>query len=378
MRIVFTGGGTGGHFYPIIAVAEAVREHAKKHQLVEPELIYSGPEQFDERALFENGIRFIQSPAGKIRRYSSVFNITDSFKTILGVVKALAQLFSLYPDVVFSKGGYASVPTVIAARILGIPIVIHESDAKPGRANILAGKFAKRIAISFPETASYFKNTEGRIAVTGTPVRKELHRIDKEGGREMLDIPPNIPVILILGGSLGSKKINNTVLEALPDLVKGAAVVHQTGKAHFDEVQGTAAVILEKSEYKERYQAFPFLSVLSMRMAAGAATVIVSRAGSGTIAEISLWNKPSILIPIPETVSHDQRTNAYAYARTGGAVVIEEANLTSHVLSSEIMQIISDPMRQAEMAERGHSFSRPDAADVLAEELIALALLHEN
>ena len=378
MRIIFTGGGTGGHFYPIIAVAEAVRALAKKKQLVEPELIYSGPEQFDERALFESDIRFIQSPAGKVRRYTSIYNVTDTIKTFVGILKALVQLFSLYPDVVFSKGGYASVPTVLAARILGIPVVIHESDAKPGRANVLASRFAKRIAISYPETAEYFKKTKGTVALTGTPVRKELHGIDREGGKALLKLPEHMPLVLVLGGSLGSARINETLLAALPDILPHAAVVHQTGKSHYDGVVGTAEVILTAHQNKEHYHAFPFLSVLSMRMAAGAATVTVSRAGSGTIAELSLWKKPAILIPIPEEISHDQRTNAYAYARTGGAIVIEESNLTPHVLSSEIVSIVQDPVRQAEMAEKGHLFARPEAAETLAEALIALALQHES
>jgi UDP-N-acetylglucosamine--N-acetylmuramyl-(pentapeptide) pyrophosphoryl-undecaprenol N-acetylglucosamine transferase len=156
MTIVFTGGGSGGHFYPIIAIAEALQDLVREKHLVEPKLYYMAPTSFDEKALFENGIIFISTPAGKVRRYASIRNFTDSFITIVGTISALFTLFRLYPDVVMSKGGYASVPTTLAARILGIPVIIHESDAKPGRANLLASKWAVRIAISFESAAKFF------------------------------------------------------------------------------------------------------------------------------------------------------------------------------------------------------------------------------
>ena len=147
MTIVFTGGGSGGHFYPIIAISEALRDLVREKQLVPPKLYYLAPTSFDQNALFENGIIFIKISAGKVRRYNSLRNITDFFFTLVGTISALFTLFRLYPDVVVSKGGYGSVPTVFAAYLLRIPIIIHESDAKPGRANLLAAPWAKKIAI---------------------------------------------------------------------------------------------------------------------------------------------------------------------------------------------------------------------------------------
>jgi len=378
MKVVFAGGGSGGHFYPIIAVAEALEEIVTERHLIAPQLYYFAPTPFDEEALFENRIVYQNVPAGKLRRYPSMKNLTDIFATVYGYFVALGLLFRLTPDVVFSKGSYASVPVVLAAKTLGIPIIIHESDARPGRANLLASRFAYRIAIAFESARGYFPaKTRGAIARIGIPVRREVAHIEREGARELLGLDITVPTVLILGGSLGSKRINETVLQALPDLVSFANVIHQTGKDHFEDIRKTAPVVLEGSEHATRYHPFPYLNAESIRRAAGAANVIISRAGSTAITEMSLWGVPAILIPIPERVSHDQRTNAYAYARTGGAVVLEEGNITPHVLASEARRIMSDPATASAMAAGARTFTTADAARLVAEEIITIALSHE-
>ncbi|MBA3789060.1 UDP-N-acetylglucosamine--N-acetylmuramyl-(pentapeptide) pyrophosphoryl-undecaprenol N-acetylglucosamine transferase [Patescibacteria group bacterium] len=379
MKIVFTGAGSGGHFYPLIAVAEEVHRIARERDLVEPRLYYMGPQAFDEQALFANNIEYLRSPAGKMRRYASARNITDIFVTLWGTFWCLLKLFRLYPDVVFSKGGYASVPTVLAAHFLGIPIVIHESDAKPGRANILASKYAYRIAVAFESVATYLpEKVRGKIALTGTPIRKGLSLPEAEGAKQLLGLDPTVPTVLIIGGSLGSMRINRIVLEGLISLVSSVNVIHQTGKDNFRETETESAVILQNDPNKTRYHVFPYLAADSLREAAGAADLIVSRAGSSSINEISFWKKPAILIPIPESISHDQRTNAYSYAHTGAAVVLEEENMTPHLLVSEIRRITSDPALAKNMGEKGSSFANLDAARIIAEELIAISLSHET
>jgi UDP-N-acetylglucosamine--N-acetylmuramyl-(pentapeptide) pyrophosphoryl-undecaprenol N-acetylglucosamine transferase len=379
MTIAFTGGGTGGHFYPIIAIAEALGDLVREEQLIAPKLYYLAPQPFDEKALFENGIAYTRIPAGKMRRYKSLKNITDLLVTFIGTLYAIIVLFRLYPDVVVSKGGYGSVPAVLAARLLRIPVIIHESDAKPGRANLLAAKWAKKIAISFEGAAAYFpKNAKNKIARTGIPIRKALMRIETEGARQYLNLEKDIPIILILGGSQGSTRINESVLSSLPDLVSFASIIHQTGQANFKNVEAVAAVVLAKSQYANRYHPFNYLSEVSLQRAAGAADVVVSRAGANSIAEIGLWKKPAVLIPIPESVSHDQRSNAYAYARTGAAIVIEEENLTPHLLASEIRRIINDPELGKRMGKAAEGFTDPDAARILAREVLAIALQHES
>ena len=376
MTIAFTGGGTGGHFYPIIAIAEAVNDLIREKNLVVPKLYYLAPNSFDQNALFENGITYVSVPAGKLRRYASWRNMGDFFITLAGTLAAVFILFRLYPDVVVSKGGYGSVPTVLAAWLLRIPIIIHESDAKPGRANLLGAKFAAKIAISFDSAAAFFPpNVRSRIARTGIPVRKALATIDIEGARQYLELEKEVPTIFILGGSQGAQKINETVLSALPNLVSLGNVIHQTGLAHFTNVEAIARVVLAESS---RYHPINYLSETSLRRAASVADLVVSRAGANSIAEIGLWKKPAILIPIPESVSHDQRTNAYSYARTGAAVVLEEENLTPHLLVSEVRRVLADPALAKRMGESAAGFTDPDAARILANEVLAIALSHES
>lgn len=378
MKIVFTGGGTGGHFYPLIAIAESLNDLCRERRLIAPQLYFLAPEKLDEKALFENAITFVSIPAGKVRRYASLSNVTGFITTFIGTIKAVLTLFQIYPDVVVSKGGYGSVPTTMAARILRIPLIIHESDAKPGRANLLASKWAAKIAISFDSAADLFPaKVRSKIARTGIPIRRALTRVESEGAREYLKLEPGVPTILVLGGSLGSKKINETIVAALPDLVSFANVIHQTGNANFEETQGIAKVTLEGNEHAGRYHPFNYLAAISLQRAAGVADIVVSRAGSTTIAEISVWKKPSIIIPISEAVSHDQRSNAFAYARTGAALVLEEANLTPHLLASEIRRIVTDKALAAKMSEHAAGFSDADAANILAEEVVSIALSHE-
>ena len=378
MKIVFTGGGTGGHFYPIIAVAEELRRISRERRLLAPKLYYIAPSAFDMEALFENEIQFESCPAGKVRRYFSIQNFTDLFVTATGYFMALGSLFRIYPDLVFSKGGYASVPVVLAAKTLGIPVMIHESDAKPGRANLMASKFAFRIATAFESAAVFFpEKVRSKIARTGIPIRSEIMRLEPEGARQELGLDTSVPTVLILGGSSGARAINDVVLASLPELLEVANIIHQTGKDNFVEVERTAKVIAEKSPYIARYHPFPYLNTLSMRRSAGAADLIISRAGMTAVAEIALWKKPAILIPIPEAISHDQRTNAYAYAHTGAAVVLEEANLTPNILASEVRRITGDPALRKTMSENGALFANADAATIIAEEMIAIGLSHE-
>ncbi len=379
MKIVFTGGGTGGHFYPIIAIAEAIHETMKERRLLEAELYFYGPAPFDERALYEHGITYVATPAGKMRQYFSVANFFDVFKTGWGTFQTLLSLYRLFPDVIFSKGGYGSMPTLIAARILGIPVVAHDSDAVPGRATLYATRFAKKIAISYDEAMPYLPEpVRAKTAMTGNPVRSELQIAATQGAKDFFELEPNVPVLLILGGSLGAEPINNTILEALPDLVNRYQVVHQTGRAHVDVVTKVAGVILDKNERRYRYKPFGYLSPLELKMGAGAADLVISRAGSGTISEIASWGRASIIIPIPQKISRDQHANAFAYARTGAAEVIEQNNLTPHLLVAEIDRLFTNPKARNDMAESAKKFAKPDAAKVLALAVIAVALEHED
>ncbi len=380
MKIVFTGGGTGGHFYPLIAIAEAMRDLVAEQQIIPPQLYYLADRPYDEESLFANNIVFLKAPAGKIRRYVSLSNVTDMFVTLWGVVTCYFILLKLYPDVIISKGGYASVPTVLAAALLRIPIIVHESDAKPGRANLLGAKYAARIAVAFESAVEGFpEKLRSKVAKVGIPVRKELMQLlERAEAMAALGLDQSIPTVFIVGGSSGSLRINETVLDALTNLVSFANVIHQTGKAHYKSVEKTGKVIIENTGHADRYHAYPYLNVENMRRAAASADVIITRAGTGSITEISLWGVPAILIPIPESVSHDQRANAYAYAHTGAAVVLEEANLSPHVLASEANRIAMDPSVSAHMRQSAAGFANPLAGRLIAEEALRIALSHEG
>jgi len=374
MRILFTGGLTGGHFYPIIAIAKELTAVAKEEHALPPEIFFMAPDPFDKRSLFENNITYLYAPAGKVRRYFSVQNFFDLFKTGTGVLKAIYTIFNIYPDVVFGKGGGGSFPALFAARLLRIPVIIHESDTRPGRVNTWAGKFAREIAVAYPDTASFFP--EGKATWTGMPVRKEITMPIRDGAYEFLKLEPSIPTILVLGGSLGSQKMNDALIDILPALLEKYQIIHQTGEANYKEVVGTAQVVLENNPSIHRYKPFGFLNELALRMSASVATIVITRAGS-SLFEIASWRLPAIVIPISPEVSHDQTSNAFAYARSGAATVIEEKNLSPHVLEHEINQLMDNDEKRKSMIEAAMSFSKPDAARKIAKAIFAIAIPHE-
>ncbi|MEK7071465.1 MAG: UDP-N-acetylglucosamine--N-acetylmuramyl-(pentapeptide) pyrophosphoryl-undecaprenol N-acetylglucosamine transferase, partial [Patescibacteria group bacterium] len=376
MKIVFTGGGTGGHFYPIIAVVEKVNQIIDQENIIGAKLYYISDNPYDKEILFENGLLYEEASAGKIRTYFSFRNFLDVFRTFFGVMNAIFKMFTIYPDVVFGKGGYASFPTIFAARLLRIPIIIHESDSAPGRVNKWAGHFAKKVAVSFKEAADYFPKKS--VAWTGHPIRTEIeHPAERGKALEYFKLESNVPVILILGGSQGAEIINDTVLGALPRLIKNYQIIHQTGVGNFKVVSTEAEVVLADNPDKARYMPIPFLSSLAMKMAAGAATLIVSRAGS-TLFEIASWGIPSILIPFTNSNADHAKKNAFHYAHAGACIVVEEMNMTANILSSEIERITADKEMLSKMSRGAKTFHKPDAAIKIARELVDMALSHEK
>ncbi len=378
MKILLTGGGTGGHFYPLIAVAESIREIARKEKILAPKIYYMANQRYNAKVLFDQEIEYIHVAAGKKRinprGISKLLNFIDIFKMGFGVAEALVKMFFLMPDVIFAKGGYVSYPALFAGRFFKIPIIIHESDSVPGRVSKWAGKFATKIAVSYKEASEFFD--EDKVAYTGNPVRQEINQILSNGAAEYLGLEADVPVIFVMGGSIGAKIINDTILESLPRLVEKYQVIHQTGKANIEEVRRTANVILENNAHKTRYRPFDYLNSLSMRMCAGAASVIISRGGS-TVFEIALWGVPSIIIPITDSHGDQQRKNSYNFARSGGCVVIEESNLSTEIILNEVDRIVNNENVRQRMIEGAKTFARPDAGEVIAKEILKIALKHE-
>lgn len=377
MKILFTGGGTHGHFYPIIAVIEELEQLVGERKLLPPALYFAAPENPVPQLLFDHRVTFVKTSAGKLRGYFTIRNFFDFFKTGWGIITSVIRIFFMYPDVIFAKGGYGSFPTLLAAKLFGIPVVIHESDIVPGRVNVWAGKFAERVALSYAEAASYFP--AAKIAHTGNPVRRALMMPATEGAHEFLKLENTTPTLVVLGGSQGAQAINDIILQSLPDLLLRYQIIHQTGEGNWKDAAGAAGVALRQSpEAARRYHPYPYLNELALRMAAGVADLVISRAGS-TIFEIAAWGKPSIIIPLPGDVAHEdhQTKNAFAYARSGAATVIEQRNLTPMVLSSEIARIIENKEIAAGMAASAKAFATPKAARTIAEELLAIGLSHE-
>jgi len=367
MRILIVGGGTGGHFYPLLAVAEALAEQPKK-----PELYYMGPDPYNLQMLQAHNITYIYCPAGKLRLYPSIQNFFDIFRNIIGLFIALLKLFWLYPDVIFSKGGYTSVPVLLAARFLRIPVVIHDSDSVPGRASLLAKNFARYIAVSYPEAARYFP--ANKTALIGIPIRREVTNEIKDPF-SVLGISNDLPLIYVTGGSSGAERVNNLILRCLDELLPNYRIFHQVG-AGKNQLVMTAQALISNPALQNRYFVAEHLDAQTVNALLTAAKIVISRAGSTTIFEIAMHGKPSIIIPIPEDVSRDQRSNAYAYAKTGAATVMEELNLTETLLTSEIHSIINNPTRYAEMSAAAKNYAPTDAAAKMANILLKVGTEH--
>jgi len=370
MKIVLTGGGTGGHIFPLVAVARKLRE---RHSLG-IDLLFIGPDgKMEKEVMAEEGIRAKSVLSGKVRRYFSFLNFVDFFKVPFGFLKALWILLWEMPDAVFSKGGYASVPVVLAAWVYRIPILIHESDAVPGIANRFLGKFSERIAISYPTAAKFFMSS--RILLTGNPVREGMDQGNKEAARAKYNMGQSKPTLLVLGGSQGSQKVNQAIVEALPYILQTVQIIHQTGEENFEEVLHSAAKAGIKNE-REGYFAIPFLNFEDMRNCLALADVAVSRAGANSIAELAANGIPPVLIPLATAANDHQRMNAFRLAEIGGAIMLEESNLGKHILIEKIQSILSNEESYRKMAEKIKTFYHPNAAEKIIEGLEGM-ITHE-
>lgn len=374
MKVLFAGGGTGGHFNPLIAVAEALVQISDEQKMVDVHMYFFSDAPYDEALLRQYRIEYRYVPAGKLRLYFSLKVIPDTIKTFFGICKAILEVFSVYPDVVFSKGGYCAFPVVTAARLFRIPVVIHDSDSVPGRVSIYSGKFAEKIALVYPDAAKYFKSD--KIAITGLPIRQSVLYPQKNGAYEYLRLDSTIPTLLVLGGSQGAEAINNALLDAVPELVKTYQIIHQVGDANVDALTKDAHARLNGNQNENRYKIFGTLNPLALSMAAGVSFLVITRAGS-TLCEIAAWGLPAIIVPIPQAISRDQVSNAFHYARTGAAIVIEQENMSPHILQNEIDRLFHHSDVHERMVRAAKGFARIDAAQVIARELLIIAKEHE-
>ena len=367
MRIILTGGGTGGHLTPLVAVANNLKAKLGS----EADILYVGSgAEMEKKIMSEEGIPVKFVITGKIRRYFSPQNFIDFFKVPIGFVQSLWLLLRFMPDVIFSKGGYVAVPIVLAGWVYRIPIIIHESDSAPGLANQFLAKFANRIAVAYPSAEDYFPRE--KTALVGNPIRTEILDGDKIMIRRELGFTEDRKTLLILGGSQGSQIINEAIIRILPQLLQRFQIIHQTGQENFEKVVHEAAVMGVKSGHGG-YCALPFMNANKLRDAFALSDLVISRAGATFITEIAANGKPAILIPIDKSANNHQQMNAYALAKIGAALVVEEGNLGEHILLQRIEQILDNDQLQKSMAEKIKTFYHPTAAEVIAKSIIEIA-----
>jgi len=368
LKIYFTGGGTGGHAIPIIAVAREIEK------LWEGEVVfrYLGPKDPWAEIFFpEEGIKIVGILTGKIRRYFSpkslILNFFDLLKVPIGILQSFIYLFFFRPHLIFSKGGFGSFPVTFAAWLLMIPVFLHESDIVPGLANRISARFAKKIFVSFEKTL-YFP--EKKMIVTGNPIRIDLLKVDREEAKQYFKIRGEKPILLILGGSQGAQKINEKILEIINELLKTFEVIHQSGYKNFKTLK-TATRFLIKEELKKYYHLFPFLKEKELKMAYCLADLIVARAGAGAIFEIAAFGKPSVLIPLPKSAQDHQMKNAYIYAQSKAAILLSQENITSRFFLGVLRNLISDRENLRKMKEAALKFAKPQAAREIGEKIIS-------
>ncbi len=366
MKILLTGGGTAGHIFPLIAV---IRQMKKNYTYDGFDFFYIGPKDKEIKEILEReGVAVKTILAGKFRRYFSFHNILDLFKLPISIIQSFYHVFVISPDVIFSKGGYGSVTPALAGRILNVPIFLHESDIVPGLANKIVSKLALEIFIGFSADETEGFPPEKKLSV-GNPILEEITKGSRKEAKKMFGIRGDKPVILIIGGSQGAVRVNNTILANLPSILEDYEIIHQTGLNNFEQVRKEARVILSK-ESLEYYHPISFLRGMELGNAYAIADLIVSRAGAGGIFEIAAVGKPSILIPLSGSAQDHQVRNAYAYAKRGAALVIEEPNFKPHFILERINHLFKNPDKMKEMSERAKDFARPDAAHIVSDYLV--------
>lgn len=365
MRLLLTGGGTGGHIFPLITVQRQLKKIAEEKGEV-LESYYLGPDDFARQEMTRAGINFSEIAAGKFRRYLSLLTFRDLFFVPIGIIQALFKVWLIMPDVIFSKGGYGSVPAVIAGWLYRVPIISHESDTVVGIANRFNMGFSTRIAVSWPETLQgLYKN---RTTLVGNIVRERVSEQGKKEAIKNLGLDGERKIIFVTGGSQGAAALNDIVLDVLRELLDVYEVIHQCGKKNLASVAAEAKTVMINDREKY-YHLRGFLEEKEMFSALAAADLVIGRAGATSIAEIAAAGKPSILVPIPDSAGDHQTQNAYSYARLGTAVVLEQDNLTPNLFLEKIRYLLSREDLLQTMSERAKLFHKPEAAKIIAEEL---------
>lgn len=361
MKILLTGGGTGGHLVPLLSVVEEIRKRDPK-----AEFLFVGPKSDFNEALRGAGIEVREVQAGKFRRYFSLENFSDIFKVLVGIDEAIFHILKWKPDVVFSKGGFASVPAVIAASYVRVPVLTHESDTVSGLANKIIARRAKKVFISFPESKKYF--SEDKVIFSGNPIREDILRGDKGRAQRFFGLRENLPVVLVFGGSQGAQRINELLLGNLEKVLENFQVIHVCGKNNFEEIERK----LDRLDlpHKSRYKVYPYLGE-EMKDAFALADFVISRAGANSLSEIIALGKSSLIIPLPSAANNHQYLNARHFADQGMIMLAEEKELDSAKFAEKLGELQE---KKAELIENlkkyNSSMSGKKPEEIIAEEIV--------
>lgn len=367
MKILLTGGGSGGHIIPLLAVVSEIEKIAEEKNIEKLEFLLISPDGNFNDSLLERGIQVQKIAAGKLRRYFSWDNLSDLFRIPIGIVQSIHYVLKFKPDVVFSKGGFASVPPVFAGWLLGVPIITHESDIVPGLANKTISFFAKVVLVSFPGTEKFFSGK--KVILTGNPIRRDILSGDKERAKDFFDLRENFPTILVYGGSQGSKRINEVIKESLPVILNKYQVIHICGENNYGKMKDeTDRMALEN---KKRYKAYAFLSD-EMKDAYALSDLVVSRAGANSLSEIIAVEKPNIVIPLPGSANNHQEMNAEYFAGKHISAVIYEKDLTSERLAGELDEVLSKKEEILKNIRAYKDLTIKDSAKMIAGEIFGI------
>lgn len=362
MKIVITGGASGGHFVPLMAVSESILRSAYEHKLLQPKIYYFGNGPKNPEMLWERGIVFERVPSAEMS--SQLKSISGLFNTLFGIFVAIYKLFKIYPDVVFVKGGLDGATTAFAAYLLRIPIVVHESDSVPGRVTTFLSKLATRVAISYKGAAIYFKNPS--IANTGQPM---IEKYLAPAGYAK-SYPADRPTILVTGGSQGSTRINSAIVSILKELVEKYNVIHQSGPANYETLKiETDLLIGKKNKNYTLAGTFNFADIYKD------IDLAVTRGGS-TLFELAEWQIPSIVIPLPESWKDHQKENARAQEGIGWCKMLTEENLSPNILLAAIDGIFENKAEYEKMIVASKTVNQNNAAKIIADEIVRIGLSH--
>ena len=371
MRVLISGGGTGGHVYPALAVALQLQ------QQYDADILYLGSDDgLETRLVPAAGLRFKTIKAGKLQRFVSWRTLTGIARVPVGMAQAVSIVRAFRPDVAFTSGGYVAVPAGVAARFTGTPFLMHQQDVPPNLSNKLLAPLATRISVAFADSVHYFPTQ--KTLQLGNPIRQailDVRNVSLQQARTNLGLAPDVPLVLVTGGSQGARHLNQTVCQALPELLKQCQVLHISGSNLFNETRELSAQILADvaSETRQRYRVVPYMDE-EMPLALQSADVVLCRSGASVLSELAVLGKPSILVPLPPALgSSPQEANAEMFKREHASEVILNDLLKPEAMIERTTYILSQPARLDEMSKAAKRLAKPDATRDIVETIVTLA-----